>query len=455
MKKNPELVIRLNREAIRKLFMKIIKFCLRTMVLVVLVGCMAHPSQQVVQENQATLPATSLPSVAPTVTHVPQPTAEPETVSPLEEIVFGPCLETRLGFAENINIPWNLIGSEGEYEVVLDVNTKKREYLNYFEEVGPDGLHLRLSRVFVSPDGKWIAYEGYNSNKLFIDSTLTLLDYPEEKSIVWDIKQPYRLMRWVDADTLLIHYEDPEAPYLYLTSFFDPISGDEHIFSIRDLPNYYDEDGGAFMVANYWLDGDLVPDPTMTRIIYPAIDQTDSYVYNVLWDSKEEKIITRFQYIVIAFNEPFWALDGSDFIMRNFLEKEKGKWYSDWFLMSREGDYRQITSFMDFMEIGYYFDDISRSPDGRYFVFRLSYEMDGFDKAKYILLDIESSELSGFCIDSSFEERFMDIPVPWSPDSRYIVIDLKEGILIVNVEERTATKIAEDVFAYGWIVREE
>ncbi|PKO15292.1 MAG: hypothetical protein CVU39_11860 [Chloroflexi bacterium HGW-Chloroflexi-10] len=418
---------------------------------------MARPAQQAVQENQATQTATSLPSVAPTATHVPQPTAEPETVSPLEEIVFGPCLETQLGFAENINIPWNLIGGDGENFIVLDVNTMTKGNLSYLEEVGPDGLPTRLGDIKISPDGKWIAYEGSYSkkNRLYIDSALTLLNQTEEKSIGLEIKQPYRLKRWVDADTLLIHYEDPEAPYLYLTSFFDPVSGDEYIFSIRDLPNYYDEDGGAFMVANYWLDGDLVPDPTMTRIIYPAIDQTDSYVYNILWDSKEEKIITRFQYMVIAFNEPFWALDGSDFIMRNFLEKEKGKWYSDWFLMSREGDYRQITSFMDFMEIGYYFDDISRSPDGRYLVFRLSYEMDGLDKAKYILLDIKSSELSGFCIDSSYEEGSMNTPVPWSPDSRYIEIDLKEGILIVNVEERTATKIAEDVFAYGWIVREE
>ncbi len=429
-----------------------------SIVLLLLTGCVTEtlfPTSSPTSTSTETK-QTSSPTIKPAITRTPVPTVEAEVISPLEKIVFGSCLEVQPELPKDVYIPWDLIGGQRNNQtIILNITSGEVFPLKYLEEVGPDGLPVRLGDIKVSPDGKWIAYEGSYSekDKLYIDSTLDIAEMTEENSVGLEIKQPYRLRRWVDSDTLLIHYQDPDAPYLYLTSFFDPISGEEHIFSIRDLPNYLDEElGGAFLVTNYWVDGDLVPDPTMTRIIYPSRDKTDSYVYNIFWDTKDQKIKTRFEYEVLPFNQPFWALDGSDFVMRNILEKDKGIWFSDWFLISRDGNYRQITNFIDFLENdNYYYDDISRSPDGRYFVFRLRYETNGIKWIKYILLDIRRSELSGFCIDSSFGERGMEIPVPWSPDSRYINIDLEDGILIVDVKERTAYKLMENMSAYGWI----
>ena len=409
-----------------------------------------------------------LPTITPKIstTQTSQPTVEAEVIFPLEEIVFGDCLEVQPNLPEDVNIPWDLIGGgRKNQKIILDINSGEIIPLKYFEEVRPNGLRVRWGDIKVSPDGKWIAYVGSydQENKLFVDSTLDIADMTEENSVGLEIEKPFRLKRWVDADTLLLQYEDPDAPYLYFTSFFDPISGEEHIFSIRDLPNYLDEDlGGAFIDTHYWVDGDLVPDPTMTRIVYPSIIHETYDIKNNLWDVKEEKLITQFRFFVQMENQPFWALDGSDFLMATFLEKGKKVWFNEWFIMSRDGDYRQITNFIEFMENNdYYFDDIGRSPDGRYLAFRIDYGSGENRKAKYIILNIKNSELSSFCINA-LDSYWMDMPVPWSPDSRYIVVNIRDdnysdtkgdSTLIVDVEKRTAYKITEEIYALGWIER--
>ena len=325
-----------------------------------------------------------LPTITPkiTTTQNSQPTVEAEVISPLEEIVFGDCLEVQPVLPEDVYIPWDLIGSHKNKKVLFDVNQREYKFLDFFEEVGLDGLPIAQGyNIKISPDGKWIAYHGSYSkdNTLYLDSVRSLQNQSNENKIVLEIDRPFKLARWVDTDTLLINYIDEEAPYLYLTSFYDPFTGKEKIFSLRDYPNYLDTElGGAFIVSHYWNDGDLVPDPTMTRIIYPSLLNEPYDIKNNLWDTNEEKLVSKFDYMVSMDNQPFWALDGSDFLITTWQDKGEYNWFADWFWMSRDGDYRQITNFMEIMENNDYdLNDISRSPNGRYIAFLITFEDNG------------------------------------------------------------------------------
>ncbi len=54
------------------------------------------------------------------------------------------------------------------------------------------------------------------------------------------------------------------------TVFLNPFTGEEHVFSLEDMPNYLDNRfGGAVYATQYQNSGELVPDPTMKKLIYP------------------------------------------------------------------------------------------------------------------------------------------------------------------------------------------
>ena len=432
------------------------------LILFLLTSCRTDlPSTQVLTTPNTNIgkTETTLPTIKPTTTQSSQPTVEPDAISPLEEIVFGNCLEVQPELTPVTNlVPWNLILTNGTDDIILKVNTGEEVNLSYFDQLGADALSSRISEIYVSPDGKWIAYEGTN-NKLILNSISTIFDPTGKKNIIRQFDHGFHIWRWVGKDTLLIRYRDPSEPYYFLSLFYNPSTEEDHVFSIRDLPNYLEEKiGGAMINTNYWVYGDLVPDPTMTRIIYPSRDQTDSYIYNILWSVEEEKTLSRFRYFIRIENEPFWAADGSDFVMLTMLEKEQDNWYDEWFVMDRNGNFRQLTNFIDFFDNNqYYFEGMSRSPNGQYFVFQLSFEKEDEEIIKYVVLDIKSQEIAGFCIDSVPGDNYI-YPIPWSPDSQFIVLQntqnyAKGDLLVVDVKEQEVYKVANDMYPYGWIER--
>ena len=116
-----------------------------------------------------------------------------------------------------------------------------------------------------------------------------------------------------------------------------------------------------------------------------------------MWDVENEELLARLKYWIT--NDPLWSQDGSDVLLIS-PNQDKGV---DWFLMTANGVIRQVTQFGEIFQDQYYeFFTPSRSWDGRFLVFRLTYNEP--DKtAKYIQLDLRTSPFEGNCIFSHGE----------------------------------------------------
>jgi len=123
--------------------------------------------------------------------------------------------------------------------------------------------------------------------------------------------------------------------------------------------------------------------------------------------------------------------------------------------VTREGVIRQATDFGDFQP-DVFFAKPSRSWDGRYLAFQVIYNQQ--KNVKYLVLDLTSPMLQGFCVDSIPLLNSNEQPPVWSPDSRYLVISNVDAnsygdLILVDVESRQAYQIGQDVHARGWIVK--
>ena len=217
---------------------------------------------------------------------------------------------------------------------------------------------------------------------------------------------------------------------------------------MEQLPNYLDfKVGGITMATHFDNDGELSPDPTRKRLIYPTID--DDYIYSTLWDIENRKVLAKLRYYPYLYNDPLWLLDGNDFLIISYTHDN----YAEWFQVTRDGGIRQVSQFSDFLKPGNYsFAIPSLSGDGHYLAFQVSFNNSNLPP-RDLILDLWSGNIQAFCIDAV---PWGSQPTPiWSPDERYLVIsnttNHKGNLILVDVEQQRAYRIAEDVDAIGWI----
>ncbi len=177
--------------------------------------------------------------------------------------------------------------------------------------------------------------------------------------------------------------------------------------------------------------------------------------YNTLWDIENEKPLARLSFFPGIYLDPIWAQDGSDVLL--VAPKQDGG--EEWFLVTADGAITQVTQLGEFLQAhSYYLYDASRSWDGRYLVFQLIYNQPD-EIIKYILVDLKTNTLEGYCIPLSTQNSNIKPPI-WSPDSRYLVIPNIDtynngDVVLVDVEDKTAYKIAEEMRVIGWIAKPE
>lgn len=374
----------------------------------------------------------------------------PETQA-LKDIIFSPCIPVEESLPRDIHIPWNLL--IGGY--ILDLEDGIKERVPYFTEKTLEGYNKFSNDFFVSPDGKWLAYQDPSFSKLFVEPTETLLTNDDVDRIVWDKEYQFHVQRWVDNDTVLIIYPPREGGTFFPTVFLNPFTGEEYGFFLETMPNYLDyKYGGAAYVTHYLHSGELAPDPTMKKVVYP--EKRNGETYNTLWDIKNEEPLARLRYLPGYVNDPLWAQDGDDVLLLSYIQHQKEPRFEEWFLVTSNGVVKQITRFGDILQdYEYYLSNASRSWDGRFLVFQLRYNFRQPDEIiKYILLDLKANTLEGYCIILNSENSSFGSPV-WSPDSRYFIIDTdrntKQDIVMVDVENKKAYQIARDWYIIGWI----
>jgi hypothetical protein len=182
----------------------------------------------------------------------------------LKDIVFSDCIPVEEGLPEEMEILWNLlVMQDGDLNILnFKAGTKVKV---------PDFNERRNADYYfhVSPDGKWLAYPGISGSKLIVEPANTLMTNTDVDRIVWDREDWFYLERWVDNDTVLVLYPPLEEAVFYQTVFFNPFSGEEHIFLLEEMPDYLNTHLVGVILAHYPQGGELVPDPTMKRLIYP------------------------------------------------------------------------------------------------------------------------------------------------------------------------------------------
>ncbi len=368
----------------------------------------------------------------------------------LKDIVFSPCLVISPEPPGGNQIPSVLLALRGIIPYAIDPNTGVRTD-QLLPDPDPNSESPFANDFSLSPDGKWLAYDLYaeDSVSLVVEPSSNILTNSSQGRIVWNPNQPTRLEGWLSNEAaVLITYKDPDK--FGSTLIRNPFNGQQHEFFLEEMPdslNYQPGMSGSYLFAH----SNLMPDPTLKRVVYPAVINNNFTA--MLWDVENRKVLTSLRlYLDQWFNDPLWSLDGNDFILMGIDDTEQ----VEWFQVTSDGVINQLTHFGKFLN-DVKFEKPSRSWDGRYLTFQLIYNSG--KNTKYLILDLKSQSLDGFCIDSVIDQGgSLQSPV-WSPDSRYVAItdgvntENSWSVILVDLEEREAFQIGEDVDATGWIVK--
>ncbi len=431
-------------------------------ILVVVIGLLsACTDQAALKPVQATDTATALPSTTLLPTFTPTVTSTP--LSPdaqaLKDIVFSDCIPVGHFLPEDLEFMWDLLIMQNEVVFIYAFEAGTKTEVPHFTEIMPRYYYMYLEGLHVSPNGKWLAYIDESHSKLIVEPVETLLNNIEENRIVWDMEDWFSIEHWVDNNKLLAIYRPIEESGFSQTVFLNPFTREEYLFLLETLPNYLSSHfSGALYSTHYIFEGEVVPDPTMKRLIYPEIDISDPSILatNTLWDIENQQPLARLRFLTDTVNAPLWAQDGNDVLMLGPNPEPKQIVREEWFLINANGEIRQITQFQDvFHDVVYFISKSSRSQDGRFLTFELYYE-EPEKTQKYLVLDLKSSVIEGFCTPSLGQSSFRG--PKWSPDSRYFIIsgdniDGKVNNILVDAENRTSYTIAQDMEVIGWIVK--
>ena len=389
------------------------------------------------------------PIISPTVETPAVTSTVPLDSQKLKEIVFSPCLPITPEPLGGNQIPWDLLALRGIIPYAIDPNTG---IMTDQLVSTSNGQRPLATDFYSSPDGKWLAYRLYydeDNVSLVVEPSSNILTNSSDERIVWRASQPIGLVGWLNSESIiLIAYRDSNK--FSSTLIRNPFNGQQAEFFLEDMPNYLDYQPG--MSGRYlFAHSNLMPDPTLTRVVYPAIDNSNFIA--ALWDVENKKALTDLRlYFDNFFNDPLWSLDGKDFIIMGINDQKQ----VEWFQVTRDGTIQELTYFGKVLKDAK-FEKPSRSWDGRYLSFQLIYNAG--KNVKYLVLDLKSQSLDGFCIDSVIEEFGPLQPPVWSPDSRYVAItngvntENSGDVILVDVETREAFHIGHDVYARGWIVK--
>jgi WD40 repeat protein len=405
--------------------------------------CACAPAQQTI------IPATptTSPTVEATPTIISTPTLEGQG---LKDLVYAPCLSVNPEPPEGNQIPWLLLVQRAAV-YALDPNTGERT-----EELipAPDPNSPLVYDFSLSPDGKWLAYyelPDENDDSVVVEPSDNLLTKSSHGRIIFRPEKPFRLQGWLNNESIVLTIQ--RNPDRFVSTLIrNPFQEEEHEFFLEELPDYLDHQLGGLAGSMLFAHSNLMPDPTLKRVVYQT---KNDRLMATLWDVENKKVVTslRLFYDWAFFNDPLWSLDGSDFIIMGIDEKE----HEEWFQVTRDGTIQQLTHFREFLT-NTSFGESSRSPDGRYLGFRLYKEDGTYQNSRYLILDLKSPSLDGFCIDLRGKSN-PDKPIAWSPDSKYVVItngtvgDRSAEVILVDLEKQKAFQIAIDVEAIGWMLK--
>ncbi len=180
--------------------------------------------------------------------------------------------------------------------------------------------------------------------------------------------------------------------------------------------------------------------------------------YIALWNlQSQETITTIHSYARVGpyGTQPVWSPSGDEFIMSLFHEgqDDSNSWYTELYRISQDGEQHQITNLRAYYTEYLFVQEYQWSPDESQVAFWLWYTQNGQEKAQLAVIDMETYQVTNYCIDDRW---FTSRELIWSPDGHQIVVDAKYGeeaaVLLLDLENQRIYRIAKDLWARGWLI---
>jgi hypothetical protein len=324
-----------------------------------------------------------------------------------------------------------------------------------------------LSEFVVSPDRIRLMYVHSNRTNT-TDRQAGLVIVTSDGEEIWSQPiAPGEAWNWFDNERLSSWVsQEGGTPNLILLNY---ASGERQEIQ-ADYPGYADVFSGLFLLK--WNYPFTKYDLTLSRVVYPACDPDCMNGYPViLRDVETGQTLASFLTQDMFGLSPIWLPDFNQFIMAaNLGSTDSYAKANEIYLISRDGEIRQLTRFTDYysqVEIHPYY---SLSPNGRYLAFWIKTQPGQFDDNRLAVLDIETGKVTNYCLPGEIFQNNLalesegypsnegEAPV-WSPDSTQMMVVGRDpearGIrwnILVDIVYGTAIKVGEDMEIVGWMV---
>jgi hypothetical protein len=375
---------------------------------------------------------TAIPSFPPTAT----PTLIPALISSLTPTAQRDSSLKLSTQCVDIQTDINSIqkGSNGTLVIAQDYSTS-----TLFDK-------LRVPYLYEFSTGKKIELPGAYNFAVSLDQTrLAYLSHNNALNILNEELEPikkleigdYKIDKWGENGLFVARGND--------YAFLELTTGEIRPLS-RDFPNIYPmEDWKSwYPIAIY--------DPTLTRVIYPKLEKLTSSI--ALWDVQKQKELTRVSeghaLSILPEMTPTWTADGQDVVLAALVENEaSGSIERKLIKIDRNGTIQLLMNIPQV--IGTLRFAISPNEESIAF-WSPDPSSDMLENLSLYVLDIKQNKLTNYCLVS----KFLTVPPIWSEDSKQLVVELYQDnensdVILLNLEENVAAKIAEDAQPIGWL----
>jgi len=433
------------------------KIALFMLLLVILLGCSPLSNNA---DSISTATSIADISIQSSPTSQPSPTASVASTQPIPEISTD-CVDITPVSEDGLGGTLVFQKGLGDQLIFVENRTRNQKYV-------PADPSMKVWQAYVSPDGKWLIYEldwgDPNGETKFV---LTKADGLTQKEIPNDGYWGASSIFWLNNSNLRVTETDNGVTYIDNFAY-NPFTGKESALR-SELPDvtYHKNIDWHIDQQAYELGvltgTNLIYDPTLTRVLYPKSSDSVS-----LFNLETNQEITR-QSVPGWGRLPKWSSGGRSLaIISSMSSSLKREALDEFLIVSRDGPEFQRLTYLTSVFKSVHIEDYNWSPDGNQIAFwlqtdnnKLVNDQNPFELA---VLDLKTGNIINYCIAGistvEYETYTMPANIVWSPDSTQLLItrhkdDNKQTeVLVVDLMNKTAYKVTENMQPIGWMTRE-
>jgi hypothetical protein len=418
-----------------------------------------------------------VPTPAPTRTAFPTETSFPTLLpSPLPTLTIAPtstpelitktCAEVKTDFSpETVDGAIVLNGAYEYYDKSVQhytLNSGAAYMWNLQNNTKINLLHdtndEMLEEFSVSPNHRWLAYAGEMGYSSTRKHSFVVTVVGADGKVIRSIPNAHNwfaIQNWINNQQLAIWMlSDVTSGAPFPTLIYGPFDQSRKVI----IPNY-PQISGEYTPG--WDKTQTVYDPALELVVYAKQGVNGETEGIVLWDStKQQRIAFIPNTMGIGNSNPVWSDDGQQFAIGINLNRVSSWKNSDYhvtqelFSVSRNGKTKRLT----YLTTIYKDVEIlskSWSPDNRHIAFFYMVKPTS-NPINFAVLDTFTGKIQDYCI----ENVTGNAPI-WSPDGNKILLTGISGeddkgagyrVLLLDLQEKYVTEIAQNMQPEGWLV---